>query len=156
MIRYVKGDLLDMADRGEFDVIVHGCNCFNNMGAGIAYAIARRYPAAREADAVTVRGDKSKLGTFTWAKQLTKTNPVRVFKVINAYTQYGCNASKAVDLFEYDHFELILTQLVVNNSAHTRFGFPLIGCGLAGGNRERIMKQIEDIVPNATIVEWDK
>jgi O-acetyl-ADP-ribose deacetylase (regulator of RNase III) len=36
MIKYVDGDLIKLALKGEFDVIVHGCNCFCQMGAGIA------------------------------------------------------------------------------------------------------------------------
>jgi len=36
MIRYVDGDLVQMAKEGKFDVIAHGCNCFCAMGAGIA------------------------------------------------------------------------------------------------------------------------
>ena len=32
----VKGDLIKSAKEGQFDVIIHGCNCFNTMGAGIA------------------------------------------------------------------------------------------------------------------------
>ena len=31
-----NGNLLQLADDGVFDVIVHGCNCFNEMGAGIS------------------------------------------------------------------------------------------------------------------------
>ena len=28
----VHGDLFKLAEQGEFDIIVHGCNCFNTMG----------------------------------------------------------------------------------------------------------------------------
>src|SRR5262245_25013555 len=34
-VRTVRGDLLKMALAGEFDVIVHGANCFCTMGAGM-------------------------------------------------------------------------------------------------------------------------
>lgn len=36
-MKYIIGDLLKLADDGQFDVIVHGCNCFNTMGAGRNY-----------------------------------------------------------------------------------------------------------------------
>jgi hypothetical protein len=29
MLKRAKGNLIDMAEQGEFDVIVHGCNCLN-------------------------------------------------------------------------------------------------------------------------------
>lgn len=137
----VKGDLLTLADEGEFDIIVHGCNCFNNMGAGIAVAIARKYPAAYIADSNTTRGDKDKLGTYTQGIAFTKTSPVSSFIVINAYTQYGCNASKSVDLFEYEAFQQILNKLAIKFPNYN-YGFPLIGCGLAGGNKVKILNMI--------------
>ena len=28
MIRYIDGDLIKMAQNGDFDVIAQGCNCF--------------------------------------------------------------------------------------------------------------------------------
>ena len=40
MINYVDGDLIKLAKQGRFDVIVHGCNCFCQMGAGIAPQMA--------------------------------------------------------------------------------------------------------------------
>ena len=38
MIKYIKGDLIKLAQKGKFDIIAHGCNCFCTMGAGIAIA----------------------------------------------------------------------------------------------------------------------
>jgi len=67
-MKYAKGDLLKMAEEGKFDVIVHGCNCFNTMGAGIARQIARRFPEAYAADCETIASDISKLGTFSFHK----------------------------------------------------------------------------------------
>ena len=45
-----KGNLLDMAERGEFDIIVHGANCICVMGSGIAREIKARFPQAAQAD----------------------------------------------------------------------------------------------------------
>lgn len=141
-MKSVKGNLINMAFDGNFDVIVHGCNCYVNMGAGIALAIQRSFPQALEADRKTKKGDASKIGTFTQATGFSKTNPVQTFKIINAYTQVGCNASKAVDLFEYEGFEKILNKLAIDYP-NARFGFPYIGMGLAGGDADRIIPMIE-------------
>jgi O-acetyl-ADP-ribose deacetylase (regulator of RNase III) len=143
MLKYVKGDLIGLALDGEFDVIVHGCNCFNTMGAGIAYTIAKRFPQAYEADMKTIKGDYNKLGNYTKATGFTKINPVKNFQIINAYTQYGCDARKSVDVFEYVAFDMILQKLA-NEFPKAKFGLPLIGMGLAGGNKTVIMKKIEE------------
>jgi len=39
----IKGNLITLAKKGEFDVIVHGCNCLNVMGAGIAKQIKKTF-----------------------------------------------------------------------------------------------------------------
>lgn len=61
---YAKGNLLDMAESGDFDVIIHGCNCFCRMKSGIAGQIAQRYPIVVDKDNETRVGDMSKLGSI--------------------------------------------------------------------------------------------
>lgn len=143
----VKGDLIKLAEDGLFDVIVHGCNCFNVMGSGIAKTIKDRYPGAYKMDCDTIKGDSSKLGTYT----VYNTGK---FTIINAYTQY--NIRKNSDVFEYDAFQKILDQLDQTYSNDIKIGFPLIGCGLAGGNKERILSMINDFAKNrkVTVVEF--
>ncbi len=147
----IKGDLLDLADQGKFDVIIHGCNCFNIMGAGIAADIARRYPQAYEADKRTIRGDYNKLGTYTKATALTKTQTPYPFTIINAYSQYTCDARQKPDLFEYTAFRLILQKLLKEFPA-ADFGFPLIGCGLCNGNQDEIVGMIKSFSYD---IEWN-
>ena len=48
-----SGDLIALAKAGEFDVIVHGCNCQCAMDAGIAKQIKAEFPAAYAADCAT-------------------------------------------------------------------------------------------------------
>lgn len=61
-MEHVVGNLIDLAEEGRFDLIVHGCNCFCKMGAGIAKEIKSRYPQAYEQDRLTKYGDKNKMG----------------------------------------------------------------------------------------------
>jgi O-acetyl-ADP-ribose deacetylase (regulator of RNase III) len=131
-----KGNLLDLAEAGEFDVIVQGCNCFNTMGGGIAREIRERYPVVASVDMETVKGDYNKLGTYTECDAGEKSR----FTVINAYTQY--NMSKGTDVFEYAAFELIL-QKICYKYGKLRIGLPYIGMGLAGGDKDVILEQIE-------------
>jgi len=39
----IPGDLIALAKAGEFEVIVHGCNCFCTIGAGIRAAHSVRW-----------------------------------------------------------------------------------------------------------------
>lgn len=135
-MKTVTGDLLKLAEQGMFHCIVQGCNCWNTMGSGIAKQIRARYPEAYAVDQKTIAGDRKKLGTFT--VMLGKQ-----FNIINAYTQYNFNTGgQRLDVFEYDAFQQILDKLVEEYPG-CNFGFPLIGCGLAGGDKTRIIRMLE-------------
>lgn len=133
------GNLLEMAKNGEFDVIIHGCNCLHAMGAGIAKYIKQDFPEAYAADKTTVYKDRKKLGTFSEA---TITRNGHTFVVINAYTQFEYNG-RGKDLFEYDNFPQLL-QSIKSKYGNKRIGLPLIGCGLAGGDEPRILNMIKE------------
>jgi O-acetyl-ADP-ribose deacetylase (regulator of RNase III) len=139
MLKHTKGNLLDLAEAGEFDIVVQGCNCFNTMGGGIAREIRERYPMAALVDDETQKGDYNKLGN--WTKSRTIPNGDRHwFTIINAYTQY--NMSQGTDVFEYTAFQLILEKLTFAFPGK-RIGLPYIGMGLAGGDKDTIIPMIE-------------
>jgi len=133
MLKHTKGNLLDLAEAGEFDIVVQGCNCFNTMGGGIAREIRERYPVAATVDNETLRGDYNKLGNYTTAF-------TGKFLIVNAYTQY--NMSSGEDVFEYIAFQLILEKLAFAFPGK-RFGFPYIGMGLAGGEKDIIIPMLD-------------
>ena len=147
---HTKGNLLDLAEAGEFDIVVQGCNCFNTMGGGIAREIRERYPEVAAADATTECGDYTKLGNWTlgyaWFNQ-HKGDHADSYFIVNAYTQY--NMSTGQDVFEYIAFQLILQKL-----AHMYpggdFGFPYIGMGLAMGDKDLIIQMLEDFADQVT------
>lgn len=151
MLKRTKGDLLAMAKNNDFDIILHGCNCFNAMGAGIAKQIGEQFPDARLADAETIPGDPGKLGTYTIGMHGRLV-------ILNCYTQY--ETSRTDDVFDYHAFERVLTK-IARRFGKWRFGLPMIGMGLAGGDPGRIIPMIEtftDLVEaqggSVTLVEY--
>lgn len=140
MLNHVKGDLLKLAEEGKFNIIVHGCNCQNTMGSGIAKQIKDNYPDAFVADTIhdiALKDNRyQKLGNFTLA------NIADRFTIVNAYTQFDY-LPRNVDHFEYASFAVILQKLA-DSYGHCEFGFPYIGMGLAGGDKETIIQMLED------------
>jgi len=145
------GDLIQLAQNGEFDVIIHGCNCFCAMGAGIAKGIKAAFPEAYEADCKTPKGDKEKLGTIRW---VTKTTNNKDLIIVNGYTQYHY-AGKGRKL-DYEALRKIF-KIIKQNFSGLRIGYPAIGAGLAGGNWETIATIIEEelIGENHTFVAFE-
>ncbi|MCA9071646.1 MAG: macro domain-containing protein, partial [Planctomycetaceae bacterium] len=84
-MKIVQGDLIQLALEGQFDAIVHGCNCQCAMGKGIAKTIKETFPAAYKADCKTVKGDREKLGTISF---VTVEHEGREITIINGYTQF--------------------------------------------------------------------
>jgi O-acetyl-ADP-ribose deacetylase (regulator of RNase III) len=151
-MKTIKGDLITLALDGVFDVIIHGCNCFCTMGAGIARAVKDEFPEAFQADQATEKGDRAKLGTFTHAA--VERNG-QVITVINAYTQFDYQG-KGV-LADYGAIRSVFKALKSEFSG-SRFGFPLIGAGLAGGDwaviSEIICEELQG--EDFTLVEFDR
>lgn len=169
-MKYVTGNLLDLAEQGQFDIIVHGCNCFNTMGSGIAKQIKDRYPKAYAVDQMTKRGVLSKLGKVTQAyingesmQQIApnirglKMKPYG-FTIINAYTQYryGSPEGDCNYVAISDAFTQIKMLHDMNIQAPPRIGIPQIGAGLAGGDWVKIESIIDEIgISDLTCVVFD-
>lgn len=151
MLKHTKGNLINLAEQGLFDVIVHGCNCLNTMGSGIALEIKNRYPAAYEADTALSTQIESasnsqvqKLGCYTTHLVKGEHN----FLIVNAYTQVMFSP-RDVDHFEYASFEVILKKMLHEYGAFN-IGFPYIGMGLASGDKDRIIAMLEDFAETVT------
>lgn len=127
-MKVIKGDLIALALDGQFDVIVHGCNCQCAMGAGIALTIKNIFPEAYEADLQTRKGDASKLGTFT---QATVHRNAHSVTIVNGYTQDHYRGRGV--LANYDAIRSVFAG-VARDFPNARIGYPLIGAGLAKGD----------------------
>jgi O-acetyl-ADP-ribose deacetylase (regulator of RNase III) len=147
-----QGDLVQKAKAGEFDVIVHGCNCFCQMGASIAKTIKQVFPAACQADLTTVAGDQTKLDTYSVA-QVDILG--RVLFIVNGYTQYQWRGSglKA----DYEAIRQVFRG-VKQAYAGRRIGYPALGAGLAGGDWTIIAAIIDEELAGEehVFVKWSK
>ena len=140
MIKTINGDLIELAINGDFDIIIHGCNCFHAMGAGIAKQIAKQFPISKIADKSTTYADINKLGTWSFV-----TTPIgdtlHILTIVNAYTQFrpGPNAEyAAIEKFLIDFYPHIANQ-------NLRIGIPQIGCGIGGLEIEHVTKLIDQM-----------
>jgi len=151
-MKTIQGDLIKLALAGEFDVIVHGCNCFCTMGAGIAKTIKQKFPAAFQADLATAKGNKTKLGKISHA---IIELPTGKLIVVNGYTQYHWKGYEVKA--DYEAIRAVF-KAIKNNFSGLRIGYPAIGAGLAGGNWAIIAKIIEEelVGENHTFVEYKK
>lgn len=150
-MKIVKGDLLELAKNGQFDVIVHGCNCFCTMGAGIALQIKHQFPEAYKADMETKNSNPdyiTKLGTYSKAE-------IGDLTIVNAYTQFYPGINPLSE--NYDAIVKVFVE-IANDFSGKRVGIPMIGAGLAGGNWAVINKIIENAVGglDITVVEYCK
>lgn len=130
-VKYVQGNILDLIDTGEFNYVLHGCNCFHTMGAGVAKVLANKYPEVVTADRATVIGDPNKLGSFTVAKINN------ALSIVNLYTQYSYGRYK--QHFSYQAYANALRSLCIKVlMPRDKILMPKIGVGLGGGDWDKI------------------
>ena len=156
MINYIDGDVVKLAKKGSFDVVVHGCNCLSTMGAGVAPQMAAAF-GCNKFEMETWGPTIEKLGNIdyqtivlgqntTWSLNDFKNNrnePELI--VVNAYTQYmyGRNHMDGVLApFDYEAFTVCMRKMN-HNFKGKHIGMPKIGSHLAGGDWDRIEKIIE-------------
>ena len=145
----INGDLIKLALDNEFDAIVHGANCFNTMGKGIAYTIRKVFPEAYEADKKTKKGDKNKLGDYSYVVLNIKQKELFV---INAYTQYDyrITSQKSINV-DYEAIRKVFTR-INKDFKGLHIGIPRIGAGLAGGDWDKIKTIINEVTPDIDII----
>jgi O-acetyl-ADP-ribose deacetylase (regulator of RNase III) len=165
--REVQGNLITLALNGEFDVIAHGCNCYSNMGAGLAPQMAKVFGCdtfEMEKWGKTIK----KLGSIDYNSFDVKSgkpepignNPEKPLVVVNAYTQYsyGKNHSDGyIRPIDYEALTICMRKInILFEGSH--IGLPQIGAGLAGGNWNRIQNIIQTELKNCkvTVVIYNK
>jgi len=143
-MKKVTGNLLDMFDEGKFDAIAHGCNCFHTMRSGIAKQVKKRYPEAFAEDVKNTEcGDFSKLGDYTCVYYKDKGY------LFNLYTQFDYTRSERDVEYGSMYISLLAMcerlEIYEHIGRPIQIGIPLIGCGLAGGDVDILLRMIKKI-----------
>ena len=159
MIKYIDGDLIALAESGEFQVIVQGVNCFCKQKSGLAPQMAKAFCTDQfRLERSKFKGWINKLGNIDY--RLFKREGLSSLYVVNAYTQYNYGKNHAdgeENPFNYSAFSLCMTKLN-HIFAGKHIGLPKIGSGLAGGNWEDILKIIKHELTDCevTIINYKK
>ena len=149
-MKTIQGDLLQLATDGQFNVIIHGCNCMCAMGAGIAQQIKAQFPEAYAADCETEAASRDKLGTIS---HVTVQRGEHSLTIVNGYTQYHWKGPDG--RADYEAIRGVMQQ-VRSQFSGQRIGYPKIGAGLAGGDWEIISAIIVEELAGEdhTLVEY--
>lgn len=150
MIKETKGDLIELAKQGEFNLIAHGANCFKTMGAGIALQIRNNFPDAYKADKSDARLSLERLGDFTSSSHYN--NKGKNFTIINLYTQFEPGPN-----LDYEALTLGLRKVNMLYGGLS-IGLPQIGAGIGSGDWNKILKIIKRELKDmdVTIVYYEK
>lgn len=147
MLNYKVGDIVHAVQSGEVVAIGHQANCFNTMNSGIAKAIRTRLPCAWEADQLTVKGDRDKLGTISVGQLRNCLTGEPTGVVYNLYGQYNYGYDNA----GYTNYEALRGALMhmrddlLTGKDLWNVGFPKIGAGLGGGDWDTIAGIIDEV-----------
>jgi O-acetyl-ADP-ribose deacetylase (regulator of RNase III) len=141
MIKHIQGDILSTPS----GVVVHGCNAQGVMGSGVAKALRDKHPSCFRVyrEAYESQGNKLHLGDIH-PSQVSDT-----LHIVNGITQmyYGRTPGRV-----YVDYDAVASVMRKSGALAKELGlplvFPLIGCGLAGGDWARVSKIIEDACPD--------
>lgn len=147
-MRNLKGDILD----ARHGIICHQVNCQMVMGAGLAKQIRQKYPV--------VHGEYMKMKNIPINKRLGQCQMVEVIPrelfVANLFGQLNFRP-RGVRHTDYSALTHAMHQLSIWHKENCHPKFPIwipykIGCGLAGGDWETVLKIISLQLANANII----
>lgn len=149
-VREVVGDLLN----SDVDVVGHQTNCIGVMGAGIAFAIKRKYPnvftqykklCTEHHNGKELLGKcqiVSESGNIIDVNSLNRKDNEKI--IANLFGQYSIGSGIET---QYEHLRTALEELKEVGKKHNLWiGLPYkLGCGLAGGDWNVVRKMIEEV-----------
>ena len=182
-MKEIKGDLIALAKDGVFDVIAHGVNCMCRQKSGLAPQMVKHFQTNEvnvfRLESEKYKGDINKLGQIDYGltdninttrygiwfydhEKLRKWHREEggLF-VVNAYTQYepGVNNLYPENKIPLDYNALKMCFTKMNYLFEgLHIGLPHIGCGLAGGDINKVKELINQYFTkcDVTIVTYEK
>lgn len=138
-MKEIKGDLIALFQAGQFDLLIHGCNCFCTWGRGFALQLKKAYPLAYQTDSQTIKGDPKKLGTFT-VTHIQFPNDPKWRYIINLYSQYDYRGTGV--RVDYEALRRGFNSIKSQFSGY-QMAYPALGAGLGGGDWTLISQIID-------------
>lgn len=146
IIKEIKGNAVELFLKRKVHLI-HGCNCYCNMGAGIAKEVKQKIPGAFKIDEATMKGDRQKLGR----NSIYMTEEGQI--VFNAYTQFDFwSEGPRVDYDAIRSCFKIAVEYASSFPEQLPIITPLIGAGLAGGDWNKIREIIDEVTGDYPII----
>ena len=149
MIKYVKGNLF----QADTDIIAHQVNCMGVWGAGVAKQMKAQYPLAYEKYVDIV---KRTLGIYLLGNcQIVRIaeSSIKPNTIANIFGQYNYGRDKRYT--DYTAIERGLERFhasagITNKSIAIPYK---IGCGLGGGEWEKVKLLIEEIFSDEVVLK---
>lgn len=149
----IKGVIVDEIESGDYDIVLHGCNCLGIMGGGVARVLNEyTHGWLLDVDRMSVLGDINKLGMYSELLYYTDSNKEVMF--YNLYTQFSPMRKGERIAIHWDSYEKSLQgalreyQDIYGDIYNKKILLPVIGCGLAGGLIQHFMEITNEILKN--------
>lgn len=150
-IKYIKGDATEPIIIGDkYSVICHCCNALGAWGKGFVVPLGQKYPIAREKylKFIKMTKEENRLGSVSFAKA---TDNIIVANIIGQYNIYPKDGKIPLDYEALEKgFRSVIEMFQTNNIPLT-VHMPKIGCGLAGGDWNRVEEIIKNTFINSNI-----
>lgn len=149
IVAYIKKDITETHHK----VIMHGVNCQNVMGSGVAKALFDKWSSVKEKyhEYCEFFDVDARLGKINLVQEKDKL-------IVNAFTQYnfGYDKKKYVNYWAIANcFKSINKHLSFFPDCGIDLAIPKIGCGLAGGNWDIVKEIINDSTPDIEVYVYE-
>ncbi len=155
MLHFQQGDATRPRTAGP-KIITHLCNDQGRWGKGFVMALSARWPEPERAyrnwaEHGVWEGEPFGLG----GAQLVEI-PGTDIAVVNMVAQRGLKAREGVPPIRYGALETSLHKLqIMANGRKASIHMPRIGCGLAGGEWERIEPLLDKLLGDLPVFVYD-
>ena len=146
MITFMKGNIFD----SKTDVIAHQVNCQGIMGGGVAKQIKELYPIVFDAYKNLIN-EKGPDGVFGKC-QLVQLKDVAIANLFGQ-KDFGTDKQHTDYAALKNSFIHLIKQMMNHNLKSVAFP-DMIGCGLAGGDRETVLQMIREVFRFHKVEIW--